>query len=232
MKKQKHAPQKPYRRPQLEELEPRILYSADLLPGIEPEHAPIHRMLEIETPPAPSPTVNAGDELFSLDDIEVSYIDAHGNTLSAEQYAALGTPASPEEVTRPPTEIVFVDTGAENHEQLLADLLEREDAHYRVFILEAQIPGFAQIHAVINQFEQVDAIHFITHGAAGAIKLGSTWVQAHELENFQSDFERIRAALNDDADLLFYGCNVAANDAGQAMLAQIAAWTGADVAAS
>ncbi|MFN9610712.1 MAG: DUF4347 domain-containing protein, partial [bacterium] len=71
-----------------------------------------------------------------------------------------------------------------------------------------------------------------THGTPGALRLGES---LYGLEDLQARADVITGwghALGDESDILIYGCNVGAGEPGQAFVQQLAALTGADVAAS
>lgn len=79
-----------------------------------------------------------------------------------------------------------------------------------------------------------DAIHILSHGAAGTLHLGSTSLTNNHLDDpsIQTVLAKIGESLTVDGDLLLYGCNIAADAEGQRFVANLAAVTGADVAAS
>ena len=60
----------------------------------------------------------------------------------------------------------------------------------------------------------IDALHFVTHGTDGAMRLGSTWLTEDTLTAYSSSIAGWRDALAPGADLLIYGCDVAGNAAG------------------
>ncbi len=78
----------------------------------------------------------------------------------------------------------------------------------------------------------VGAAHLVSHGSSGSLSLGSLTLNSNNLGDYADTLARIGNALSADADLLLYGCNVAAGEAGQAFIDALATATGADVAAS
>jgi hypothetical protein len=133
------------------------------------------------------------------------------------------------------TEVVFLDTGIQDYEQILADLqsLGAAGTAYEIRLLDNTRDGLQQINAFLAQLERpVDAVHFITHGTDRALKLGSSWIDTAALNARQAEFQQWGQYLNSNADLLFYGCDLAGAESGRGILESIAAWTGADVAAS
>ena len=133
-------------------------------------------------------------------------------------------------------ELVFIDTGAANYQQLLDDLWSHQDPNRRldVVLLSPCKDGLSQITETLAQYqtEKLDTVHFVIHGTDRAIQLGSTWLDSTSLHANQDRIASWREALNPDADLLIYGCDLAGNDLGLTLLNQLVELTRADIAAS
>ncbi len=131
-------------------------------------------------------------------------------------------------------ELVFLDTSVADYEQLLDDLWAHHDPtrDIQVVLLSSQRDGIEQITEALRSRERLSAIHIISHGADGAIEIGSTHLDAARLAVDAEAVARWGQALSDDGDLLLYGCDVAQDAAGQAFVQNLARLTGADVAAS
>ena len=78
----------------------------------------------------------------------------------------------------------------------------------------------------------MDAVHIVSHGTDRAVKLGETWLTADTLSTYRASLSGWGESLSANADLLFYGCNLAGGADGRAILAELSVLTGADVAAS
>ena len=89
-----------------------------------------------------------------------------------------------------------------------------------------------QISRALADRQDLDAVHFVTHGEDGAVKLGSTWLDSGNVDTYAGDIAGWQDALTPEADLLFYGCDLAAGNEGQALIGKLSSLTGADVAAS
>jgi hypothetical protein len=87
-------------------------------------------------------------------------------------------------------------------------------------------------HDSADRRSDIAAVHIISHGTDGALELGDTLVDSASLASRAREVSAWGAALGEDADLLLYGCDVARGSAGAQFVAQLAALTGADVAAS
>lgn len=131
-------------------------------------------------------------------------------------------------------EIVFLQSTLYDLDQLTADLFGN-DAHdlvIDVIVLDQYKNGFEQIDTALSQYSNVDAIHFVTHGADGFIQLGGSWLTAHNVGEHFDDLARWGMALTEDGDILIYGCDGAATEFGQGLIDNIALASRADVAAS
>jgi serralysin len=124
--------------------------------------------------------------------------------------------------------ITFIDSRVTNYKTLIAGL---EDGNTWV-LLDANRDGVLQMQQALAGYSDLDAIHVISHGSPGTVYLGSTVLDAGNLNQFLAPLLSIGQALSAQGDLLLYGCNVGAGAAGYDFLNLLAAATGADVAAS
>jgi hypothetical protein len=131
-------------------------------------------------------------------------------------------------------ELVFVDTGVEGYQQLVDDLraASPEGRQLEVILLDSEQDGIEQISDFLKDYEDLDAIHIVSHGSEGAAQLGNAWLTNDSLSTYEDAIESWGTALSEEADLLFYGCDLAGGESGEALVGSIAKLTGADVAAS
>jgi hypothetical protein len=119
--------------------------------------------------------------------------------------------------------VVFVDAGVDNYQQLVDGVIPTAE----VFVLDAAADGIEQISQVLQQRQDVDAVHIVSHGAPGCLYLGNTQLSLDTFNYYATQLQKW-----DVANLLLYGCNVAAGDAGAEFIAKLQALTGAEIAAS
>ncbi|WP_415036523.1 DUF4347 domain-containing protein, partial [Azonexus sp.] len=131
-------------------------------------------------------------------------------------------------------ELVFIDSRVEDHATLAADL-QRQMAQGRrlevVWIGEGD-DAISVISQTLARHEGVSAIHLFSHGASGQVQLGA---QALDLDQLLLRADEVAAwgeHLAPGADLLIYGCEVAAGSEGEQLIQSLAQLTGVDVAAS
>ncbi|MCO8121379.1 DUF4347 domain-containing protein, partial [Stieleria sp. TO1_6] len=152
----------------------------------------------------------------------------------SNQSAPDATPsASQESSTEKRLELVFIDAGVGDHQQLIDDLqLDGEHRDLEVYLLDASRDGIEQITEILSSYDQVDAVHVLSHGNDGKLRLGDSVIQANNLDGYASDLASWQSALSGEADVLIYGCNVAETDSGRTLIQALSVLTGADVAAS
>ena len=186
-------------RPLVEELEPRILFSADF--------API--LVDAFTPQAETRLLGHDGE-FS-------------NDISNQQ---------PAQQTR--YEVVFIDQRVDDYALIVADIQKQntDDRSIEIVLLDAERDGIAQISSFLNERREIDVIHIISHGQDGAVNLGSGQLNFDSLRQNADAIKQWSNALNEAADILIYGCELAATTDGQSLVNALAKLTGADVAAS
>jgi len=221
-----------------EALEPRLLLSASadspasgaVIQAAQPSE---HAALEIEHVQFSQQNQALANDLSHTTEINADSRPAATTTLESVDLLAnadhqLLNPISIQQ------ELVVVDGGITNYEQLVTDLLsDRDDCRQiEVVVLDPLQDGVAQITDLLADRQDLDAVHFVTHGSDQGVKLGDTWLDSESLEEYSGNLTAWKTALSTDADLLFYGCNLAAGETGQALIQSIANLTGADVAAS
>jgi hypothetical protein len=101
-----------------------------------------------------------------------------------------------------------------------------------VIVLDAQTNGITQVTEALQKFQNLSSIQFFTHGSAGQLQLGNTHLDNANLAIYRHDLQQWSNALSNQADLLFYGCNVGARERGANFVKAIQALTQADIQAS
>jgi hypothetical protein len=123
--------------------------------------------------------------------------------------------------------IVFIDSSLPDLDQLVAGIKAAE-----VVLLDAGQDGLNQITAVLSQRQNLEAVHILSHGSTGQVQLGAATLDAASVTAYADELTAWGKALAPDADILFYGCNVAAGPTGTQLIQSLSQLTGADIAAS
>ncbi|MEM6362931.1 MAG: DUF4347 domain-containing protein, partial [Planctomycetota bacterium] len=159
--------------------------------------------------------------------VSVAAAEASSESILADPVAMIETldPARP-------IEIVFVDAGVEDAETLLADLRDDTATQWLVINIEAEQDGIEIITQTLSQLTSVDAIHLVSHGDGNGIQLGDVQLTSDSAASYAGDIASWGHALDADADLLIYGCDLASTEQGQDLIEMLAAVCNCDVAAS
>lgn len=123
-------------------------------------------------------------------------------------------------------QIIFVAADVADADQLFG----RTGAE--VVRLDPSTDAIAQITQALQGRSDIDAIHIVSHGRPGEILIGNTTLDGASLGDYATSLAAWAQALSSNADIMIWGCDVAATPGGVALLDRIAALTGADVAAS
>ena len=212
--------------PVMELLEPRVLLSADL-PGLADHVTDLGHTLHDDT-----------SQLFA--EATAALLQATADADQSPSPAALAAAAepaaepacAPSDTTR--HELVIVDPAVPSYQQLVADLeaSAKEGTVLEVLILDPQRDGAAQISDILAARDSLDALHLVTHGSGGAIRLGDTPIDLAFTQQHEATLRSWGSALSADGDILIYGCDVASTGDGRLLIERLADLTGADVAAS
>ncbi|MEG3972798.1 DUF4347 domain-containing protein, partial [Microcoleus sp. T2B6] len=122
-------------------------------------------------------------------------------------------------------QIIIVDPTVQNYQQLVADI----PAGTQVVVLDQTRDGIEQITEILADTSNLSAVHILSHGSQGSLKLGATHLNSENVGSYSNLLQQWRANLSENADILLYGCDVAADSSFIATLSEI---TGADIAAS
>ena len=125
-------------------------------------------------------------------------------------------------------QIVFIDTQITDHESLISSF----DKNTKVILINGNEDGFKKIEQTLEGEKNYSAIHIIGHGSAGQILFGNALLTNDNIDNYNSTLKNIGQTLTSNGDILFYGCNIAANEKGENLIKRISKITKADIAAS
>jgi hypothetical protein len=188
-------------RPTLEELEPRILFSADATAGL----------------------------------LAADHFDDRAEVRSLDASPAVATQVAQSNAEQARShELAFIDQRVPDYLLLVDDLVGQNDGsrQIEIFLLDPNRDGVEQVSEVLRQRHDISAVHLISHGADGQVELGSGALNFDSLLKQATQIKGWGNALSEDADLLIYGCDVAATADGQGLLNALSRLTGADVQAS
>ena len=126
------------------------------------------------------------------------------------------------------SEVIFVNPSVIRTEEFDNRLPHNAEVIY----LEKDKSGILQITEYLARKEDVDAVRIISHGGNGFFLLNNEKIDSKYIADNGALFSSWKDALSEDADIMLYGCKIAATEEGKKMVKQLAGLTGADVAAA
>jgi hypothetical protein len=121
------------------------------------------------------------------------------------------------------TTLVFIDSGVDDYQYLQQGVIAPAEA----YIIDQENDGIEQISQALKQYQNIDAVHIISHGSPGCLYLGNSQLSLDTLNNYLGCLQQWNIK-----NLLLYGCSVAAGDAGTEFIEKLHNITGAEIAAS
>ncbi len=113
------------------------------------------------------------------------------------------------------TSLVFIDAHLDNYQFLATGVVKDVE----VIILDSTENGIDKITETlqkkINTRSKIEAIHIFSHGSPGSLQLGNTFLNLDNLISAKQQIQQWKTALTKTANILLYGCNLAANIGGE-----------------
>lgn len=125
---------------------------------------------------------------------------------------------------KPRREVAFVDITVSDYQTLVDGVGEGVEVYL--------VSSMDDINSILKNETNIDAIHILSHGNTGEISVGNDVLNQNTLSNFDEILQSMKSSLNENGDILLYGCNVASDGSGQEFIDLLASETQADVAAS
>lgn len=149
---------------------------------------------------------------------------------TAAQREAAPAPVAAPGVAAPAHELVFIDNSIDNWEALAA----RVRPGAELVVLQAGSDPWAQMTQAIVQHQDITAVHLLSHGNEGQLIIGGHVYAATDgsLQAHADELAQWQSHMTVGADILLYGCSVAAGNDGQVLVDTLARLTHEDVAAS
>ncbi|MCA9063572.1 MAG: DUF4347 domain-containing protein, partial [Planctomycetaceae bacterium] len=129
-------------------------------------------------------------------------------------------------------QLVVIDSRVQDWQALVNGLVEQASGQFEFLLLTPNVDGIQQITDTIAQWNDVAAIHLVSHGSDSSLLLGSRILSADNIALSAQQITQWQYSLTADADILVYGCDLAGNDDGRELLESIHVLTGADIGGS
>lgn len=124
--------------------------------------------------------------------------------------------------------LLFIDSHVDNY----LGLVQGAHSEAEVIVLDSLQDGVRQISQVLAERGEIESLQILSHGSEASLQLGSTHLTTTNLKQYIEEIQQWGNALAKNADVLLYGCNLAAGRLGKAFVQQLSLGLGANVAAS
>ncbi len=125
-------------------------------------------------------------------------------------------------------ELVIIDAAVADKSVLLRELKPGVEA----VAINSDEDGLQQLTSILESYGDLTAVHVVSHAESGLLLLGNSRIGVNQIQNKPDFFAALNRAVRPGGDILFYGCNLAANEQGEAWLDILSNNTELDVAAS
>jgi hypothetical protein len=124
-------------------------------------------------------------------------------------------------------EVAFIDTSASGWQTLVSDT-QASRPGIEIQLIDGTESGLAQMVAWADTHKGYDAIHILSQGSAGVLKLGTDTLADVSLNNTEVriDLHVIAGALKSGGEVLLYGQNINVGTDGQTFLTDLSAAAG------
>ncbi|MBD3881189.1 DUF4347 domain-containing protein [Phormidium tenue FACHB-886] len=123
--------------------------------------------------------------------------------------------------------LIFVDSSVEDYQFLIQGANAAE-----AILLDSNQDGVQQITQVLASRRGIGSVQIVSHGTAGRLQIGSSDLDADNLDHYAPQLRQWKKSFTPTANLLLLGCKVAMGEAGKAFVRRISQLTRATVAAS
>ncbi|MEW6982225.1 tandem-95 repeat protein [Colwelliaceae bacterium 6471] len=128
----------------------------------------------------------------------------------------------------PTTELVIIDAALNDK----SAFYQKSKPSVQVVEIQFGADALSQLKTVLQEYQNLDAVHLVSHAESGVILLGETKITEQLLREEIETLSTLDIALKSGGDLLLYGCNLADGESGESLIELIANTANIDVAAS
>ncbi len=126
-------------------------------------------------------------------------------------------------------EVILIDPSVSDYKTLIAGL----SPDIPVILLPEAGNGLSNLAEALAGYQSLSGVHLVSHGSSGQLQLGDQPVDAAALSSHSAQLQQLAQVFAPGADLMLYGCTVAAGEQGEAFISQLSeALGGVDIAAS
>ena len=118
------------------------------------------------------------------------------------------------------TELVLIDSDVSDSDILINEINKNDSSGRSLHVISLDSDGDAvdQITGLLEDYQNLDAIHLITNGSDGRLDFGKTALDRSSLEQNSDKVSSWGDALKEDGDILLYGSSIGNSDEGESFL--------------
>ena len=124
--------------------------------------------------------------------------------------------------------MVFIGSEVQDSQTLIDNISGASE----IIVLNDEQDELVQISEHIKNYHQLDAVHIVSHGESGQLSFGNAILNSDTLPEYEEMIQEWSLALDEEADLLLYGCDVASDETGNSFVEELSQISKADVSAS
>ncbi|WP_441003392.1 Ig-like domain-containing protein [Pseudocolwellia agarivorans] len=128
----------------------------------------------------------------------------------------------------PARQLIIIDSSVPNKDLFFQQVKANTD----IVEINSSQSGFKQLESTLNNYKNLSALHLISHADDGVLYFGDSQITQQALSEKITLLSTMNHALTANADVLFYGCDLAKTEKGNALLDFISQQANVDVAAS
>jgi hypothetical protein len=123
--------------------------------------------------------------------------------------------------------IAFIDSNISS----AVDVMAGVQADIKI-LLDPTRDGISQITETLGQYQHLSGISIVSHGNTAEVRLGNNLLNVNSVSQYSDQLQQWKSSLTPEADILFFGCGIAAGESGKSFIDRISYLTDADIAAS
>lgn len=115
------------------------------------------------------------------------------------------------------TQLIFIDPTVSERALLIKGIPK----HIKAVFLDADKDAISQITTALSQYQNLDALHIVTHGTPGQLIFSRSVFNAQTLGQYHTQLTSWSQAMSAEADILLYGCETGSNNSGKQLIEQL-----------
>ena len=108
-------------------------------------------------------------------------------------------------------------------------MIENLAPEAEIIVLDYDADEIVQIGEYLDDYRHIEGIHIISQGQSGELFFANTELNQETLPAYQQAIQQWRKSLTEDAEIIFYGCDLNSEEEGADVIQQVDQRTLAEV---